>query len=67
MADQPLHDMTSLRIGELRAEAKRARTAKAVRGSRGRARHLGFLGRLRAPRVEKGDGSLGSSEEACCA
>jgi hypothetical protein len=65
--DYLLHEMATIRIDELRAEASRARAAREARGLQGWRHYLGMLGVSGAPRGEAGGFPRGVMEEACCA
>jgi hypothetical protein len=70
--EDPVHDyfvqeMVRIRIGELRAEASRARAAREARESQGWGHYLGILGVAGTTRAEGGGYSRGTVEEACCA
>jgi hypothetical protein len=65
--DHLLHEMVRIRMDELRAEASRAHAARQARRSHGWRHYLGMLGVSGASRVEAGDFSRGTVEEACCA
>jgi hypothetical protein len=70
--EDPVHDyfvqeMVRIRMGELRAEASRARAAREARESRGWGHYLGILGGAGTPRGDDRGFSRGTVEEACCA
>ena len=65
--DHLLHEMVRIRMGELRAEASRARAAREARRSQGWRQYLGILSVSGTPHAKGGSFSRGTTEEGCCA
>jgi hypothetical protein len=67
VSDYMLAEMARIRMGELLAEASRARAAQRALGSRERGHYLGILALSEARRAEGGSFTRRTGEGACCA
>jgi hypothetical protein len=67
VSDYFLHNMAKIRIEELQAEAARAHTAKAAKGSRGGGWRFGFFGGWWPRRAAEAGVTHDPVKEACCA